>query len=146
MYPSYIFALTGLIATAVAETEIEIENGLFEIGFAVDNHQHEADLEKRKGYKRRCSKSVISSLMPAMPTNTAFSSWIKSASADHVDTETCTVTVPSSFSDDYLNYYSTLTDWFSTVADDAATADDCFKHGKLSMTVTSLCSTSRTVI
>jgi hypothetical protein len=145
MIASYVFALTGLIATTVAEAEIE--NALFEVGISADTHKHDAPVEKRDdASKLRCATSVILDLMPDMPTNSAFSSWIESAGADRVDVSTCTVTVPSSFSDDYLSYYSTLTDWLSTVSDDAAKATDCGMDGSLYLTLTPLCSTSRTVI
>lgn len=145
MIPAYVFALTGLIATTVAEAEIE--NALFEVGISANTLKDEAPIEKRDDASNlRCATSVLLDLFPEMPTNDAFSSWIESAGGDRVDVSTCTVTVPSSFSDEYLSYYSTLTDWLSTVADDAAKTTDCGMDGSLYLTLTPLCATSRTII
>lgn len=136
-------ALMGFASAALAN--VNVEGALLEVGFSVGSHSNDDDaLEKRQDVS--CATSVILDLLPEMPTNTAFVSWVESVAGGGVDIPSCTVTVPASFSDDYMDYYSTLTDWVSTVEEDAAQATNCgMDEDEFYLTMSGLCSNSRTI-
>jgi hypothetical protein len=99
-------------------------------------------LEKREDLD--CAASVLSSLLPPLPTNSDFAEWAETAGPGRFYGEGCEFTVPASFSDDYLEYYSEALEWATTVSAEAAAATDCGIDG-LALEVSTVCSTSQTI-
>lgn len=141
MFSHYITAaLLGFASTAVANGAVE--DALVEVGLSASAHADEEGLAKRQDLT--CATSVIMEIMPSLPTETAFSSWLVSEGGNRLDGQSCSVTVPSSFSDEYLDYFSTLTEWISTVEEVAAKATDC-DLDDFYLTLSPLCTTSQTI-
>lgn len=136
MLPYLVFTLTGLASTALANGPIDI------LGLSPTVNEPEKNLEKRQDME--CASSVLTEIMPALPTDPAFSSWAESAGSDRIAAPGCTVTVPASFSDEYLEYFTSLQEWFGTVEDEAATLTDC-GIPSLALSLSALCSTSQTI-
>ncbi|KAI9148832.1 serglycin domain-containing protein [Paramyrothecium foliicola] len=89
-----------------------------------------------------CASSVLSELVPAEPTNTAFREWATSARTPFA----CTITAPASLSSDYSSYADVVTEWLETVESDAAGKTDCGAD-YFTMTFSSaFCRSTRTVL
>lgn len=148
MISTYLtLALAGFTSTAVASNAYQ---GMVpEVGVAVatasPEHHDERSLARRQDPGEvACASSVIDDLMPALPTDDAFTSWLVDEAADGINIQSCSVTVPASFSKVFMSYYTILDDWFETIEEDAASATDCGLED-LFITFSPLCSTSRTI-
>lgn len=91
-----------------------------------------------------CAVSVISSLLPDIPTQTDFVEWAETAGPDRILTGGCEFTVPATLSDEFLSFFSGAQEWAETVSAEAAKATDCGIEG-LALEFSAFCSTSQTI-
>lgn len=100
----------------------------------------------RRNLDESCATSVFSSLSPPEPTDSAFLDW--ATSTNDFWTESCTITVPASFSSDYISYVSEFDTWLNTIESAAAKATDCGVDDDevFAISLSGLCTASRTVV
>lgn len=136
-YKPFIFA--ALVRTALAHRAVDA------VGYApaVITDAPTRVLDKRQN--ARCTESVISQLMPPDPTNSDFADWAISEGGNRLENPGCTVTVPASFSDDFLEYYSDALEWMETVESAAAEVTTDCGYLSLGLSLTQLCSESQTI-
>ncbi|KAH6885174.1 hypothetical protein B0T10DRAFT_608402 [Thelonectria olida] len=140
-----LFILSGPVALAHQVLANDIGPNALGMSPAFPPNGAPVQLERRD-LDQSCARSVISSLALPLPTNSDFVDW--ASSSEEFWTESCTITVPSSFSSDYISYASALDSWLDTIESAAAEATDCGADDddKFYITFSELCTGSRTVV
>lgn len=136
-----IIPFACLVGTAFANGPADV------FGFspaAVNDKGGDRPLAKRQN--ARCTSSVLSELQPAEPTNSAFASWASSAGIDRMDDPSCSITVPASFSDDFLDYYTkSWKTFYETIESAAAEVTTDCGYAQFGMSLSLLCDESQTI-
>lgn len=126
-----------LVGTAFANGPADL------FGFSPVAVKGDSPLAKRQN--ARCTSSVISELQPAEPTNSDFASWALSVGTDRLNDPGCSVTVPASFSDDFLDYYSTVLEYYETIESAAAEVTTDCGYARFGLSLSVLCDESQTI-
>jgi hypothetical protein len=132
-----IIPFACLVGTAFANGPADL------FGFSPVAVKGDSPLAKRQN--ARCTSSVISELQPAEPTNSDFASWASSAGTDRLNDPGCSVTVPASFSDDFLDYYSTVKEYYETIESAAAEVTTDCGYDRFGLSLSLVCDESQTI-
>lgn len=135
--------IASIATTATANQIVPVPGG----GLVIDAPTPTAAaVHRRADFDRECFSSVVDELSEPS-ADPELSSWAVGLGSHATDAaEGCAITVPSSLEEEYLDYYSTHLSWIATLPDKIDGIHTKCGAKELSLSFTSACSDSYTVV